>query len=162
MAKFLAGLLLFSALQMGLAQADGIVVKPFVADSLSKIKENHKGQPFVLIFWSETCAYCMKELALFGKLQKQFPDIPIVTVSTDAFLDDKTVNDILAEKGLELDTAWVFAEEYPEQLYAAVDKRWRGELPVTYFYGRQHQPIRHLGIIKEAALVDWMRLQTKP
>ncbi len=162
MAKFFAWLFLFSGLQIGLAQADEIVVKPFVANSLTKIKESHKGRPFVLIFWSESCAYCMKELALFGKLQKQFPDIAIVTVSTDAFLDDKAVNDILAEKGLELNTAWVFAEEYPEQLYAAVDKRWRGELPITYFYDRQHQAIRHLGIVKEAALVAWMRLQKKP
>ncbi|WP_293652648.1 redoxin domain-containing protein [Thiolapillus sp.] len=158
--KKLLCFLLFLGLQTSLTQANAIKVKPFVVNSLSEIKKNYWGQPFVLMFWSKTCLYCMKELGLFGKLQKQFPNISVVTVSTDVYLDEKTINDILTGKDLVLKTAWVFATEYPEQLYAAVDKRWRGELPVTYFYDRQHQPIRHMGIVKEAALIAWMKQQT--
>lgn len=74
-----------------------------------------------------------KELALFGKLQARYPGVELITVATDAFLDDAIVNQVLDRSGLTLTQTWVFAEQFPEIIYTDVHKRWRGELPATHF-----------------------------
>lgn len=140
--------------------AESLTIHPFIKGSFSKIKKQHHNKPFVLVFWSESCSYCMKELAMFGKLQKQYPDLELVTVATDAFLEDDIVNDVLNRSQLDLKQTWVFADQFPERIYADVNKRWRGELPVTHFFDRNNQEIRHLGIVKEDELIVWLTEQS--
>ena len=154
-------LLLFSVLifTMSMARAD-LSILPFEKGSFSEIKNQYHNQPFVLVFWSESCSYCMKELAMFGRLYKQYPEIAIITVATDSFLDDSIVKDVLKRSQLELNQTWVFAEQFPERIYTDVNKRWRGELPVTHFFDRNNQEIRHMGIVKEDELIEWLRAQS--
>lgn len=140
--------------------AQALTISPFAKGSFADIKQQRQNKPFILIFWSESCAYCMKELAMFGKLQQRYPNVELVTVATDAFLEDDTVQSVLSRSGLDLDQTWVFAEQFPEIIYADINKRWRGELPVTYFFTRDNQEIRHLGIIKEEELVEWLDEQS--
>ena len=71
--------------------AEPLIVNPFVKGSFAEIKSQRQGRPFVLVFWSESCSYCMKELAMFGKLRKRYPEIELVTVATDPFLEVTTV-----------------------------------------------------------------------
>lgn len=154
---FLAGILLSVFCPV---KAENLTINPFVKGSFAEIKEQRKDQPFILVFWSESCSYCMKELALFGQLQKQFPAVELVTVATDPFLEDETVKTVLARSRLEVDQTWVFAEQFPERIYADIDKRWRGELPVTHFFGRDNREVRHMGVIKEDELVEWLAVQS--
>jgi len=135
-------------------------ILPFSKGSFSDIKKQYHNKPFVLIFWSETCSYCMKELAMFGKLYKQYPDIAIITVATDPFLEDEIVKGVLNQSQLELNQTWVFAEQFPERIYADINKRWRGELPVTHFFDGNNQETRHLGIVKEDELIEWLTAQS--
>ncbi|MEO1878713.1 MAG: TlpA disulfide reductase family protein [Methylococcales bacterium] len=137
-----------------------MAILPFTKDSYSEIKAQHQDKPFVLVFWSESCSYCMKELALFGKLYKQYPEVEWVVVATDPFLEDEIVNNVLNRSQLELKTTWVFAEQFPEKIYYKVDKRWRGELPATHFFDRNNNEIRHMGMLKEDELVQWLDEQT--
>ncbi len=135
-------------------------ILPFTKGSFAEIKAQRHNKPFILVFWSETCSYCLVELAMFGKLQKQYPEVEIVTVATDSFLEDEAVFQVLKNSGLRLEKTWVFAEQFPEIIYADINKRWRGELPATYFFDRNNQQIRHMGMIKEEELIDWMTEQT--
>jgi len=154
---------LFTAILLLLSspvKAETFIINPFVKGSFAEIKRQHQNKPFVLIFWSETCAYCMKELSMFGKLSKQYPGIDLVTVATDPFLQEATVKDVLSRSQLHLRQAWVFAERFPERLYAEINKRWRGELPATHFFTRNNQEIPHMGMIREAELIKWMSEQS--
>ncbi len=136
-------------------------VLPFTPHTLTEIKQQYQGKPFILLFWSESCAFCMKEMAMFGRLQKRYPDLPLVTVSTDLELDEQSIHTILERQQLDVRQTWVFSGSYPEMIYRAVDKRWRGELPMTYFFDAQHQSIRHVGMVKEKELIAWLKWQAQ-
>jgi thiol-disulfide isomerase/thioredoxin len=155
-------LALIILLQTVSLRASALDVLPFTPKTLAEIKQQYQNQPFILAFWSETCTFCMKELALFGKLKKQYPDLPLVIVSTDLDLDEQSIREILQQQSqLDLEKTWVFSGDYPEVIYRAVDKRWRGELPMTYFFDRQHQPVRHVGLVKEQELLAWLAFQVE-
>jgi thiol-disulfide isomerase/thioredoxin len=156
--QFLLAILL--SLTLNQINAQPLTVNPFVKGSFADIKKQRQGNAFVLIFWSESCSYCMKELAMFGKLRKQYPDIELVTVATDPFLEATTINDVLSRSQLDIDQTWVFAEQFPEIIYADVNKRWRGELPATHFFNRDNQETRHMGIVKEDDLIKWLSEQS--
>ncbi|MEE9411878.1 MAG: hypothetical protein V3V22_02375 [Methylococcales bacterium] len=140
--------------------AEPLIVNPFVKGSFAEIKSQRQGRPFVLVFWSESCSYCMKELAMFGKLRKRYPEIELVTVATDPFLEVTTVNKVLFRSQLDIKQTWVFAEQFPERIYADINKRWRGELPATHFFSRDNTETRHMGIVKEDELIEWMSEQS--
>ncbi len=155
-------LLLLTTLMMlsiSTVKAD-VSILPFKKGSFAEIKNHYQNRPFILVFWSESCSYCMKELAMFGKLYKQYPDVAIVTVATDSFLENEIVKDVLNRSQLELKQTWVFADQFPERIYADINKRWRGELPVTHFFDRNNQETRHMGIIKEDELIEWLAVQS--
>ncbi len=142
-------------------EALALEVLPFAPQTLSEIKQHYQGKPFIVLFWSESCAFCMKEMAMFGRLQKQYSDLPLVTISTDLELDEQSIKNILQQHQLQVQKTWVFSGAYPEVIYRAVDKRWRGELPMTYFFDRQHQAVRHVGLVKEQELLTWLASQAE-
>ncbi len=149
---------LFLILQTMSIGAMALDVLPFTRETLTEIKQQYQHRPFILAFWSETCAFCMKELAMFGQMKKKHPDLPLVIVSTDLDLDEQSVRTLLQQQSrLDLQKTWVFSGDYPELIYRAVDKRWRGELPMTYFFDQRHQPIRHVGMVKEKELLAWLK-----
>ncbi len=152
----LLGLLLLTAIPL---KAESLLIQPFVKGSFAEIKQQYINRPFVLIFWSETCSYCMKELAMFGEIQQKYPALELVIVATDPFLDESLVQDMIERSQLSLKQTWVFAEQFPERIYADVNKRWRGELPVTHFFSRNNTEIRHLGIVKQPAVEAWLLAQ---
>jgi thiol-disulfide isomerase/thioredoxin len=136
-------------------------IKPFKKGSFKQIQLAHTVRPYIITFWSETCAYCMKELSFLGKLLPKYPNVDIVSVTTDPFLDKETITQILSAKKLLKSDKWVFADNYAERLYFDVDKKWRGELPFTLFFDRSKKMIKHLGTINEKELVEWLTEQNK-
>ena len=135
-------------------------IKPFVKGSFKQIQQAHNDRPYIIAFWSETCAYCMKELKIFGQLLKKYPQVDIVSITTDPFLNEETVKRILSSKNLQNIETWVFADNYAERLYFDVDKKWRGELPFTLFFDRNKKMMKHMGTMKEKELVDWLTAQS--
>lgn len=140
---------------------EAIKIQPFIKGSFKQIQQEHKGTPYIVSFWSETCGYCMQELSLLGKLLKTYPNVKVITVSTDPFLEKETVNHILSTKNLQKMPAWVFADRYAGLLYPDVDPTWRGELPLTYFFDRNNKKVKHLGTINKQELTDWFAEQNK-
>ncbi|NVB82681.1 MAG: TlpA family protein disulfide reductase [Kofleriaceae bacterium] len=61
--------------------------------------ESTKGKVTVLDFWATWCNPCLKAMPHLEKLQKDFPDIAVVTINIDDF---KEARAIFAEKGYQL------------------------------------------------------------
>jgi thiol-disulfide isomerase/thioredoxin len=131
------------------------VVTPFVKGSFADIQQQYKGQPYLVLFWGQDCAYCMKELASLAPLLKANPEVTLVTVATDPFLDETFIREKMAEFDLDQAENWVFADEYPETLYFDVNKRWRGELPLTYLSNGETL-IHKSGLLKETDISAWL------
>lgn len=130
-------------------------VHPFVKGSFAQILAENAGKPLLITFWSETCTYCMEELAMLGNLRREYPDREIVVVATDPFLDEKIIWQTLTRQGLQLADTWVFGEHFPEMIYRDVDKSWRGELPLTFFIDARGKQHKQLGIVNEEILRAW-------
>ena len=127
-------------------------LKPFTPESLAQITASHAGTPFVLAFWSLTCAHCQQELADFGRR----PIINLVLVSTDTPADGDAIRATLARHGLEKAEAWVFADDFAERLRYAVDRDWTGELPRSYFYAADGSRRAVTGRPEAALLKRWL------
>ena len=153
--------LVFSLLFTSVVSANETDIQPFIKGSFEQIQQDHKGKPYIITFWSEDCAFCMKELAMFGKLLKNYQNVELVSITTDPFLEQQKVDDILSSKGLIKVNKWVFADNYVERLYFDVNKRWRGELPLSYFFDRNNKMIKQLGVIKEKELIEWLAKQNQ-
>lgn len=123
-------------------------VTPFVKGSFAEIQKQYQGEPYLILFWAQDCVYCMKELASLSPILKANPAITLVAVATDPFLDEDVIRETMNNFDLIEADNWVFADEYPERLYFDVEKRWRGELPLTYLSDGQTL-VRKSGLLKE-------------
>ncbi|WP_082878117.1 redoxin domain-containing protein [Methylobacillus sp. MM3] len=133
-------------------------LKPFHPASRTAIEQAHAGQPFVLAFWSVDCAYCPEEIRHLGALVRKRPDIRLVLVSVDGMEMKSEVGTKLAEylpdgKG----ERWIFAADDPDRLYFAIDRKWHGELPRTYFYDGKGDVQGRSGVVSSTWLVEWAR-----
>lgn len=152
-------LILLCTLLISSVNASDQQIKPFIKGSFEQIKQTHKDHPYIISFWSETCGYCMKELTLLGKLLKLTPNVTLVSVTTDPFLEPQTINRILSQKDVQQAEKWVFADHYAAPIYHDVDQNWRGELPFTYFFDKNNQMLKHKGTINKKELTEWFAEQ---
>ncbi len=127
-------------------------LKPFTPESLAQITASRAGAPFVLAFWSLTCAHCQQELADFGRRSTA----NLVLVSTDTPAEAEAIRATLVRHGLENAEAWVFADEFGERLRYAVDRHWAGELPRSYFYATDGARRAVSGHPETALLDRWL------
>ncbi|HSI96101.1 MAG: TlpA family protein disulfide reductase [Methylophilaceae bacterium] len=133
-------------------------LRPFDRGSRAAIEQTHAGKPFVLAFWSVDCAYCPEEIKHLGALVRQRPAIKLVLVSVDGMEMKSEAGAKLAEylpggQG----EHWIFAGDDPDRLYFAIDRKWHGELPRTYFYDGAGGVRGMSGQIDAAWLANWAR-----
>ncbi len=154
MTRRLAALVLLGALVAGGAQAQPLT--SFTATSIKEIKARHASAPFVLAFWSLSCSYCPDELAMLDALARRHGSKAIVLVSTDTPGDRAAIIATLKRHGLTDVEAWVFADPFAERLRYAVDPRWHGELPRTYFLRGGHIEHAISGLVDESEIEAWI------
>jgi thiol-disulfide isomerase/thioredoxin len=147
-------LLLPALLARGAAAADAVQV--FEPDSMARIVAAHAGKRFVVMVWSLDCEYCAASFATLAKAKRE-KRIEVVTIATDRADDPDSVTAIrakLAASRLSGET-WAFGDAPPERLRRAIDARWRGEMPRSYWYGADGAAQAHSGVIN-AAVVERM------
>ncbi len=130
-------------------------LQAFESDSLARIVAQHKGKPFVLVVWSLDCEYCITSLKTLGEEQRQRKQLHVVTLSTDAAADPQLatlMRQRLAEFGVR-GPAWAYGNSPEEQLRYAIDPKWYGEKPRSYWFNARGERIAHSGVIT-AALID--------
>ena len=135
------------ALSMMSAQA-APALRPFDADSMARIVAGHKGKPFVLVVWSLDCEYCLTSLDALAQ-EKAKGRLDVVTLSTDPIEDPQA--GALMRKKLEAvgmqDNAWAFGAAPPERLRYAIDPKWHGEMPRSYWFDARGERTAHSGLI---------------
>jgi len=152
-------LLLACILYLALLPAHAAVtptLKPFVTGSAKEITAGRSGKPFILAFWSVSCVHCRAELAMLGKLCKQYPGLDVVLVSTDSAEESEAVSSVLRQYPLGKAESWVFADDFVERLHFEVDRQWRGELPRTYLYGPGASVTAFSGKLDAQQLERWV------
>lgn len=141
-----------------MARAGGL--KPFEPQSPEQIAASHKGKPFVVLVWSMDCEFCQHSLDVLAKARAAQPGLgfDIVTITTDP-LADAALAGMVKKRLSSIDMmgdAWSFGALPPERLRYAIDPRWRGEKPRSYWYNAQGQRVAYSGVITNA-VIDKMR-----
>lgn len=142
------------------ASAAGERIEPFDATSLEAIKAKNKGKPFVLSLWSTQCEPCREEMKVWQSVRRTHPDLRVILVSTDAPAERPMIRRFLQRYNPGKVEVWSFADEYSERIRYAIDPKWRGEIPRTYFFDAAHQAQGKSGIPDRAWLDGWLAQQT--
>lgn len=111
-------------------------IHEFKPDSLPRLIANEKGHPFVLVIWSLDCEYCQASLATLAQQRRKRPNLTVITLSTDSLAGGQSASQMrkkLSALGLTAH-AWAFGTAPPEQLRYAIDEKWHGEMPRSYWF----------------------------
>jgi len=127
--------------------AEQVKIKSFQKESYQKILTQYKGQPLVLILWSVTCSSCLSEMALIQQVHQQYPKLNMLMLSVDGPEFHQEMMQIIQQQKLSTMEHWGFAEDNSPALRYAVDSRWYGELPRTYFFDREHHKTGISGVL---------------
>lgn len=123
--------------------------------SYQELVAKHDSKPLVVVFWSITCASCLKEMATIKEIHLEQPGLPIVMVSIDDNAEAPAVLATLQDKGLSDLESWVFAESNAQRLRYEIDSNWYGEIPRLYFFDADH---KRRGISGKINKADWLEL----
>jgi len=140
------------------AHASSTAIHSFEPNSMAHIVESHQGQPFVLIAWSLDCAYCEASMKTLAAEQRKRKNMAVVTVATDALDDPQSVALIkkkLASAGM-MANAWAFGAAPAEQLRYAIDPKWHGEMPRSYWFNARGERVAYSGLITPAIVERMM------
>lgn len=132
-------------------------IHPFVSGSIQEITAARQGKPFILSLWSLTCTHCRDELSMLSGLQKKYPGLDVVLVSTDSPEENAEVVATLKQFSLDRAQAWVFADSFVERLRFEIDPKWHGELPRAYLYDASHQARAYSGKLNLQQLERWVQ-----
>jgi thiol-disulfide isomerase/thioredoxin len=139
--------LLLGGLAAGTAGAAG-KVRAFEADSLPAIVASHAGKPFVVVVWALDCDYCQPSFKALAEAQRR-NKLAVVTIATDRAGDAQAVRFIekkIASTGLSAQ-AWAFGDAPEERLRYAIDPKWHGEMPRSYWFDGSGNRLAHSGVI---------------
>lgn len=157
-ATAIAILAAMAAVSPATAAPAGHGLKTFEPQSVEQIAADHKGRPFVVLVWSMDCEFCQHSLDVLAKARAANPGFDIVTITTDP-LSDAALSALVSKRlsGIDLlQEAWSFGAQSPERLRYAIDPRWRGEKPRSYWYDAQGRRTAYSGVITPA-LIEKMR-----
>lgn len=145
--------LLFAALFSVVANAEPML-RPFEPDSLARMIEEQKSKPFVLVVWSLDCEYCQTSLKALAQEKRKRKDLTVVTLSTDSVSDPEAVT--LMQKRLTslgmTGKAWAYGTAPSEQLRFAIDPKWYGEKPRSYWFNARGERTAYSGVLTSAMI----------
>lgn len=154
MRKMIVALLASMAVLAALPAKAGAALQAFEPDSLARIVEQHKGKPFVLVVWSLDCVYCQHSMKALAEEKRRNKGLTVVTVSTDPASDPDAValmQKRLASFGMTR-SAWAYGDAPAEHLRFAIDPKWRGEKPRSYWFNAQGERTAYSGVLTSAMI----------
>ena len=127
--------------------AEQLDIELFQKDSYQQILSDYKNQPLVLILWSVNCSSCLAEMELIQQIRQQNPKLIIIMLSVDGPEFHQEMAQIIKQEKLFEIEHWGFSEDNSPALRYAIDNRWYGELPRTYFFDIQHHKTGISGVL---------------
>lgn len=149
--RILLACLLFPMFVAGANAADNI--RAFGPNSFKKIMAKHAGKPYVIVVWGLECTYCDSSFAALAEAQRA-QKFPVVTIATDPAHDPHARQLILKKlhaSGLASQT-WAFGGAPAEQLRYAIDPKWFGEMPRTYWINAQGEKRAYSGELSKSVI----------
>lgn len=150
---------LFLALPLVLAPfgAHATGLQAFERGSWAKLRAAHDGKPVVVHLWGLTCAPCLVEMPLWGKLAAERPDMRLVMIAADPVPQDPArVSEMISRSGLAKTENWAFADRFNERLRYEIDPAWGGELPRTMMIDRSGRMTVLPGVADLAEVRAWL------
>ena len=141
----------------------GNVLQPFEPASLQRIVEQHKGKPFVLIVWSLDCTYCQTSMEHLVQAKRDNKALTIVTLATDSAADAQAA-EMIRKRLIKLqlaDNAWAFGSAARDKLNYALDPKWHGEKPRSYWFSAQGERVAYSGVLDPSVIKKLYRQVTK-
>lgn len=136
--------------------------QPFARGSWEKLRAAHAGKPTVVHLWGLTCAPCLVEMPLWGKLQAERPDLRLVLLAADPQpAEPERVSAALARAGLGSVESWSFTDRFYERLRYEIDPAWAGELPRTLMISADGKTTVLPGVADLAQVRAWLDAQPK-
>lgn len=125
-------------------------IQAFGPESFRQIVAGKAGKPFVVMVWSLDCAYCAQSFEALSEAKKKH-GLDVVTIATDPADDPESARLIAGKLSAYRLTgnAWAFGSAPPEQLRYAIDPKWRGELPRSYWFGSDGKMVAHSGTVSK-------------
>jgi len=131
------------------AHAGSAAIQRFEPDSMARIVSAQNGKPFVLMIWSLDCEYCLASMKALAEEKRRRGGLHIVTLATDPVDDPESValmRKKLHSTGL-AGNAWAFGSAPAEQLRYAIDPKWHGEKPRSYWFNARGERVAYSGVI---------------
>ena len=120
----------------------------------ASLRKEHAGRPYVLAFWSIHCEPCVREMPMWREMAARRPGVPVVLVSTDPPAGRERVAAFLARHDPGDVQRWQYADDFEERIRHAVDPKWRGELPRTFF-DASHAVTARTGLPEKDEVERW-------
>jgi thiol-disulfide isomerase/thioredoxin len=143
----------------GSVQAAPPEVRPLDVQGLRAVRAAHAGKPYVLSLWSVHCEPCIREMALLREMHARHPHVPIVLVAADPPIEAQSITRFLARHDLGPVEAYRYADEFEERIRFAIDPKWRGELPRSYYVDAAGHVEARSGVPERAWLEGWLSRQ---
>lgn len=140
-------------------QAATLNVQEFMPDSYQRIVQQWQGKKFILLIWSLECEYCQASLKQLAQQQKKSPQLHVVTLTSDNINDPQIANAVkvrLSELGIKAN-AWGFGDLPIEQLRYAIDPKWHGEMPRSYWFLASGQKKALSGVVDAKTVTDFLK-----
>jgi thiol-disulfide isomerase/thioredoxin len=132
-------------------------IHSFAPDSLNRIVASQKGKPFVIMVWSLECDYCQPSFNALAEA-KHKSRFSVVTIATDRADDPQAAG--LIKKKLEASglgtNIWAFGTAPAEQLRYAIDPKWRGEMPRSYWFNARGEAVAYSGLITAETVAKFL------
>lgn len=154
----LAALAVLANAAPGAAQ-EGRLPQPLRATDVASLYASGSGAPLVVEVWSLDCGYCRENAAHLVEWQRRHLQVRVALVALDS-LDEHGQELAGALEQMKLPAAvrqYANAEPMPERLRAALDPRWRGELPRTLWIGEDGTRRAKSGLLAPAVLDAWLQ-----
>src|SRR3569832_368137 len=151
-----------AAALLALAAAGAQATEPFVRGRQQAIGAAQQGRPFGQAVWARDCVHCRDDLALLGRLRKQYPALRVILVATDPAEQREQAEQVLALFQLADAPSWLFADRFVERLRFEIDPQWFGELPRTYFYGADDMRTAVCGKLDARDVEQWVKTSALP
>lgn len=145
---------LISGCFINCAYADSIA---FNQAQLEKVKADNQGKQWLMLLWSVDCPPCFKELAVLQELQKEYNDLAVVIINSDA--DNALTEErqtVIKQFELTTLTNLHFEDGKADQSRFWVDPQWYGELPRSYFFAKNGEFQSKSGLVNKAMLKKWL------
>ncbi len=107
--------------------------------------ERHRGQPLVVSFWATWCEPCRDEYPMLNELARQYAPqgLVVLGISLDEDAEITLVRHFLA-RNKPVFSNYRKRPGNQEEFVNAVNPKWSGAIPATFFYSRDGRELTHL------------------